>query len=242
MSRFRKLILTLSPLSLIGWLLDSHYTKGLNQFNNGRFDVAESLFASVNENAHREQDTDKEKTEGAVVSREYGDCQYALGLMRLYGIGATPQNVQEGISMLENAARPGNARATQNRALYLLGMYHLGAENAHPHTHKSCTKFLTQLKKEFAKKNIRTFTSSPAELYLLKAAGNGYIPAEYELGMFYAKMSGTTPSSMWKENACMWLTKAKESSQNIFNIRGAKLMKEQLAMIDATISHLQHKK
>lgn len=221
MSRLRKLILTLSPLSLIGWLLDSPYTIGQKQFNNGRFDKAEQSFSNVGKNlTNNAQETRR--------SREYDDCQYALGMMYLYGIGTTERKEKEGIKLLEAAADSANSKATQNRALYLLGTFYIKAEIENRDIEADESEYLQNLKKRVPESNPVCIAYSEGELYLWQAAKNGYVPAQYELGQYYANVLKIGDEERRKLFARYWLKTAINHTQDITNIFGEKLTKTQL--------------
>ena len=226
MSRLRKVVLSMSPLSLIGYIWDSHYDRGMTHLANGRYEQAEEEFLTV------EPD-----------NRDHDSCQYALGMCRLYGLGGLMQSEEKGIQLLEKAARAQYSPTIRNKARYLLGKHYAQVEGENqqifPEDPDSVKDILEELKAHEKMRNEHKDGDSEitkaglvsgtlAEIYLAGAAINEYLPAQYELGIYYHKKK-IFASAQSKQKTKHWLQEAVDRMTYIWSFKESnRLTPEQL--------------
>ena len=97
----------MSPLSVIGYIWDSSYERGMDQLIDGQFDVAVQTFSEAKGGA-----------------REMASAQYAKGLCLLYGIGGVKKDENMAQYLLKKASEADDAPSIQRLANYVLGVHY----------------------------------------------------------------------------------------------------------------------
>lgn len=109
----QKVFLLFSAMSLIAYMLDGHFTRGMNRLRAGHFDLAVEIF----EDANSAESSSVDKVES----------QYGMALCHWYGVGDVRPNRKLAAEMLEKVIEgemKGADIAALTNAYYLLGLYY----------------------------------------------------------------------------------------------------------------------
>lgn len=123
MGRLRKAILTMSPLSLIGFLVDSNYHAGIAAMEEGRYAKAVSLF---HEAIIPTIDLPTPAYKDPEISTDLNviGSYYELGKIYLFGMGGMPKENEIAITYLKKAASSHRHTRIRTQAQLLIGLYY----------------------------------------------------------------------------------------------------------------------